>query len=119
MGSSTVGKCDCGFETEELLLGGGMMNFDTVCLFPHYCQNCTSLFNENIYNKDLICPKCKSKNVISYDDKRACSFMKDEVFSWNTQSNLGRDLKLSADNNLCPKCGSFTLNFMPSLLLWD
>jgi len=119
MGSSINGTCECGYVTEELYVGSGRMNYETVCMFPHYCQNCQTLSNENIYDENLICSKCKSSNIIPYDDKRACSFMEHKVLSFDTKDKIGRDVKLSAINNLCPKCKNYKLRFLTGAVMWD
>ncbi len=115
MGTAVVGRCKCGYETKEMFLGGGRMNFQSHCGFPYYCQDCQILFEANIY-EDVICSECKNSNVISYDDARACQFMERSVFDWNTDHKLGRNLKLSASNNLCPKCGNFDLSFAMTMM---
>ena len=110
MGTGVKGYCNCGYKTKEMYLGGGMMNFQTNCTFPHYCQDCDILFEANIY-EDVVCTGCQSKNVIAYDDARACRFMENSVFDWDTKYKIGRNIKLSSLNNLCPKCRNFDLNF--------
>ena len=118
MGSIVIGNCECGYKTEELFLGGGMMNYLEVCKFPHYCQECHTFFIGNIYDKNLVCENCQSENIIAYDDKRACTFMENEVFNDYAKDTIGRDLKLSATNNLCPQCKNYSLNFKP-IGNWD
>ncbi len=118
MGSTIVAKCDCGYESKELFVGAGRMNYEKVCLFPHLCQDCQTFFNGNIYEEET-CPLCRSKNVISYDDKRACRFMEEVVFSWNTKKGIGRNANLSLNNNLCPKCGKYKMLFLGGVIMWD
>jgi len=33
------------------------------------------------------------------------------IFSWNTKSQLGRDIYLTSDNYFCPKCEDISLKF--------
>ena len=48
MGSAVVGWCKCGYETKEMFLGGGRMNFQTHCAL--------GLFNKRISG-------CRSKSL--------------------------------------------------------
>ena len=119
MGSSVLGYCNCGYETGEILIGGGMRNHETYCGFPHYCLDCKHLFTGNIFDQSVSCPKCKSKNVVSYDDRRACQYMEYSIVDWNVKRRLGRELLLSAENNICPKCGEYALFFRTGMTNWD
>ena len=48
-------------------LGGGMANFQTVCLFPVYCSVCRSLQCSNLLNTPVRCKDCGGLSVVAYD----------------------------------------------------
>lgn len=56
----------CGL-SDDLYLGGGMLNFDRFCNFPFACHDCYSLICINLFEPDCICPNCKSNDVTRYD----------------------------------------------------
>ncbi len=117
MGSVIKARCDCGFE-REMLLGGGMRNSTTHCNFPLYCKECRAFLEGNLLKKGLVCPKCKSADVVPYDDANLCSRKGDLVFNWNLEDQVGRHLVLTDGDYVCPKCGKFTLSFM-DVGRWD
>jgi hypothetical protein len=51
MGSILKVKCSCGYESEELLLGGGFRNFMTECAGHFYCDHCGIVSKANILSK--------------------------------------------------------------------
>ncbi len=106
MGSIISAKCNCGFE-KEMFLGGGMQNFTTYCNFPVYCEECRILFESNLFDKEIFCPKCKGTKTIPYDKK--CLQRGTPIFEWNIGD---KTLTLTDGNYLCPKCGSFTMGFV-------
>jgi hypothetical protein len=111
MGSIIKAQCKCGYE-HEMHLGGGMLNFTTNCNFPVFCSKCRSLFEANILDKNLTCPKCHDSDIIPYYDKSLCSEKGNEVFSWNMQEEIGRELILTDGKYLCPNCGQFSMSFV-------
>ena len=50
MGVILQGQCECGFETENLFIGGGMLDFTSICYLPAVCLNCNIFLVKN-YNK--------------------------------------------------------------------
>lgn len=48
MGSIISAHCDCGYNLNEMRLGGGMLDFTTNCSFPYYCEDCSILFEGNV-----------------------------------------------------------------------
>lgn len=118
MGSIIGASCDCGYEKSEMFLGGGMANFNTYCNFPHYCEDCRTLFEADLFDKSRSCPRCKKRNVIAYDDERACKIEGKNVFSWNVQEEIGRNLNLTDGSYICPACGKFNLTFF-DIGCWD
>jgi len=119
MGSSVNALCECGYQASSLI-GGGMANFMEVCHFPFLCEQCREIVEVNLLEKKLRCPKCSSKSVIPYDDKKLLGKAgKLEVASWNMEEQLGRVLRLTDGKYLCPSCGEYKLSFAPGDILWD
>lgn len=119
MGSSVKAQCTCGFE-KDFIIGGGMMNFATFCAFPCYCEKCRNIVEANLISKPLQCPKCKSDNIIPYDNKKLrLSRGKEIVCEWNMEDDLGRNLELYNGNYFCPKCRKMSLKFINSGICWD
>lgn len=61
MGTIVRAECKCGFAVDELLIGGGMLDFNTRYRFPIYCNECKIMFVGNLFAKDIHCTKCKKK----------------------------------------------------------
>jgi hypothetical protein len=109
MGSIVKAKCACGFE-KEFTLGGGYSGTD--CNFPIYCVHCNILFEGNVLDKNLICPSCKTKDVLLYDNEQLCKKKgTEEVFDWNMEEEIGKILILTDGKYWCPECKSFCLSF--------
>ena len=112
MGSSVIASCPCGVD-EQIMIGGGMMNHETCCLFPCSCDSCNSLVEENILSEKLRCPKCKASDLIPYTDPRLEGEKGEhEVVQWGDHSLTNGAYK-------CPKCKKPTLSFQPGGLCWD
>ncbi len=119
MGSEVIATCDCGIR-ENILIGGGMFNFTTTCLFPCCCENCDNVVEVNLLSEDKKCPYCKSKAVISYDDPRMIkSIGNKSVASWNVKDRIGRELIITNGSYWCPKCKNPNLKFEDSGTCWD
>lgn len=119
MGSIISAHCDCGFNRDEMGLGGGMMDFTTNCSFPYYCEDCNMLFEGNALSEKVTCPTCHKEHVYSYDTKKACgSIGEGIVFDWNVKSQIGRTLVLTDGKYICPNCHKFNLRFFQSGF-WD
>lgn len=119
MGSQVIAKCKCGLET-EILIGGGMFNFKTTCLFPCMCESCHGVVEANLLENPVRCPNCNAVNPISYDDPSLSLVSgKNVVASWNMREQLGRELILTDGKYKCPSCGKMTLSFVNSGLCFD
>ncbi len=118
MGLTVLAKCSCGLE-KELLVGGGMDDFTSNCLFPCLCGNCHSIAEVNLLTAELVCPKCGAFNPIPYD--ASClsdSIGQRRVAMWDVQDQLGRTLVLTDGKYKCPKCENMSLEFK-SCGFWD
>jgi hypothetical protein len=108
MGSLVTASCDCGYSV-SLQLGGGMANFEALCLFPVYCHACHALVEANVLDSPIICPGCGGSDVVAYDAPDLIGEPgKQEVFSWHIR---GRSLYLSSGCYLCPECQQMRLRF--------
>ena len=120
MGSSLNAKCRCGFSVEELLVGGGMMNFQSYCGAPAFCDTCADVVVANYFDDKPACPNCK-KAITFYDDpslrrkKSAISKRTPMLFSWT----LGRTFEMRDTEYLCPKCNRVWLKFSDAGIDWD
>jgi hypothetical protein len=134
MGSIVQAKCKCGYESEDLFLGGGMADFGKMLEVPYYCHICQHVGSLNLfkrmttinmidgvepkYRKRLTCKKCRRK--VQYygnfqDDIEKPSIDEDEIaFQWRIpMSSLdnGGDYTLSRTKQYCPKCKNISLLF--------
>jgi Zn finger protein HypA/HybF involved in hydrogenase expression len=119
MGSQVVATCRCGVEA-KILIGGGMLNFDTLCFFPCLCETCHDIVQVNLLEEAKRCPKCKSTTLIPYDDPRLSKTPgKRKVAQCSIEDPLDRDLILTNGNYMCPKCKKLWLRFRKGRLHWD
>jgi hypothetical protein len=68
MGSTVIAACPCGLDTGIIMIGGGMHNFTTVCVFPCLCVRCHAVVTVNLFAKRKRCPQCRTSKIIPYDD---------------------------------------------------
>jgi hypothetical protein len=87
MGGIVTPVCECGTEFNELYLGGGFMNFTTVCDVPIPCFNCGTIFVRNIFKIEHRCPKCRRKVQFYGRIVKEESGETDYVFSWSYDDN--------------------------------
>ena len=110
MGDIATAHCECGYSI-DLVLGGGMANFQTVCQFPVYCRKCRSLQCFNLLDAPISCNKCGGLDVKAYDSPELIGEAgTGEVFSWHL-AGLYRVLHLSDGRYLCPNCQQLRLRF--------
>lgn len=108
MGSMLKPICACGYESDQIPVGGGMSNFNVFCGFPAICAKCKKVVVLNYLEADHHCPTCHGA-VTFYDDPSTHGDGKMTVFDWNLED--GKKLRLSESQNLCPRCGKKTLKF--------
>jgi len=111
MGTICSAECKCGYKTKELFLGGGMMNFETECSFPYYCQECNKLFIGNIYNKKVTCSECNSTDVVAYNKKEMISPFDTDIMVISETISFPDNLSLTNREYFCPKCQEYHLKF--------
>ena len=111
MGSQVIASCGCGVKA-EISIGGGMMDFTTICLFPCLCNSCRNVVETNLLSKTPECPGCGTANPTPYDDPRVVGSPGENIVSeWNVEEHLGRELTLTDGSYKCPKCEKMTLRF--------
>jgi len=122
MGSMIQAKCSCGYKSDELLVGGGFINFMIKCSLPFYCDHCSIVSTTNILSKSGIkkynrCPMCKRK-VQCYGEIReeAYDYSENYVFDWLI--NDDKRYILPEGLHHCPKCKENNLKFFSSGC-WD
>tara|TARA_Y100001973_G_C5195364_1_gene333871 strand:+ start:2052 stop:2423 length:372 start_codon:yes stop_codon:yes gene_type:complete len=109
MGSMIQSQCKCGYESDELYLGGGMMDMGEKCELPFNCEKCKFVFSRNVLNnleikKYNLCPKCRKKvnyygKIVEQD---SIDIYNENVFNWNI--DFDKTYVLENENNFCPKC---------------
>ena len=122
MGSILRAKCKCGFTSETILAGGGMLNFHEVCNAPAICLNCNLFLIKNYMKKYSKCPKCRKKvtfyNNPQIQKKMPESYKKyNEIFCWYIDKIKGT-FRLPDTQYFCPNCKEMTLEFF-DLGNWD
>lgn len=66
MGALIEASCKCGHK-QGFAVGGGMRNHLTYCNFPCYCDDCGAIFGANLFESDIECSECGSRNFKPYD----------------------------------------------------
>ncbi len=120
-------SCSCGFVAENLMLGGGMRNFQTFYGAPGMCQACGEFVGVNYRDPGAVCSLCGG-SVRLYNDPAMQQGPNDtdEKPSWDElrqeappkpgqQGNfwLPRDATY-----LCPQCHQRQMRFLQSGM-WD
>lgn len=112
MGLDAIASCECGF-TATAPIGGGMLDCDRTFCFPALCKKCNGLVTVNLLKKSLSCPKCRSTDVVPYDQPELVKVVGSKrVVEWD-----GR--YLTDGTYFCPGCGQFTLTFKDAGIRWD
>ncbi len=115
MGIKLRGLCKCGFDTGDIFVGAGFMNFMDTCNAPAICLNCNEFLVRNYMKKnEARCPGCDGK-VTFYDDPSLYdpSAKIEEhgyLFIWRV-ADKDEFFKLPDTSFLCPKCKNMTLVF--------
>ena len=124
MGSAITARCKCGFESDSILVGGGMRNFKTVCHMPGVCRNCNRFVVANYLAKRPRCPECGKKITFYNDPSLQASEGESEdqdkrtIFEWNVPPPH-KSILLTDTRYYCPKCGRMDLRFEDGGILWD
>ena len=122
MGSMLQSQCKCGFESDCLSVGGGMMDFNEKCWTLCYCDECELVMSINILTKEgkkgyYRCTKCK-KRVKYYGEvgEDTFEYQDDYIFDWGI--NIEKRYFLKDKLYYCPKCKKEEMKFY-STGCWD
>ncbi|MBT8586680.1 hypothetical protein G6679_00070 [Polynucleobacter paneuropaeus] len=110
MGQVVKVSCKCGLETSTTI-GGNRANYMKNSTFPFYCEK-DGLISVN-YREEIKCPYCQSKEIRQYG-KLPISIGEDRF-----PAIQSFDYKANKQGNLCPKCKEMTLEFGPTLMMFD
>lgn len=116
MGGIIKAHCKCGFESENIYAGGGMLNFHEICNAPAICLNCNIFLIKNYMKKHSKCSECRGK-VTFYNDLQVQEQVSEsykwynDMFSWNVSDEKG-EFRLPDTKYLCPKCNKMTMEFL-------
>jgi Zn finger protein HypA/HybF involved in hydrogenase expression len=124
MGQILTAICKCGYEKNELLIGGGMFTFMEVCNVVCYCENCKEVETYNAIRDDINdttmplirneirCEKCGNK-VTMYGIFTSEDTINDKYcYKWRFDDD--HIYLLEMGNHYSPQCGKNTLEFIPS-----
>ena len=115
MGHSVVASCSCGYESGELMIGGGRSDFQVNCSFPAYCREGDHLVSVNMFDDLMKCPDGHKGNPIPYNDG---SLIKDLGTCVANRDHDDHPLELTYGAYFCPRCHKFELVF-DDCGLWD
>lgn len=119
MGSQVIAMCPCGLYA-EILIGGGMMDFETTCYYPAVCEHCHRLVQIDVLEDGPECPECGATDPIPYDDPRLQARPGGHVAEeWRPGDAACGRVVLTEGEYRCPACGQMTLTFTDSGLVWD
>lgn len=110
MGMMVQPKCKCNHEFENLNLGGGFSDFKTSCIVPLPCFNCKDVFGLNIFNKQHLCPKCRTKGT-PYGEISSNPSPNLLVFEWEIDFENSSTYELEDKKYTCPVCMDMELTF--------
>ncbi len=109
MGSIAIASCSCGYESGELMIGGGMDSFRHTCTFPAYCREGGHLVTVNMFDEPRRCPDGHKGISVPFNDGSLLEKRGPQVVaSWNHQ---GHTLELTNGAYLCPYCHKCRLTF--------
>jgi predicted RNA-binding Zn-ribbon protein involved in translation (DUF1610 family) len=119
MGSAMTAQCKCGYK-RSVMIGGGVSNFMTTCLFPVLCTACNQLVQSNLLAERPVCPECGSDAIVPYDDRSLIKTAgSNQGASRKNPGEPNRQAILKNGHYYCPGCKKYTLTFRDSGLLWD
>lgn len=115
MGTLLKATCECGFESDYIHLGHGMLGEGKFCYAPAVCLNCNLFLEKDYYKKYSKCPDCRKK-VVFYNDssvqkkKDDNDKNNDNIFSWGIPDEE-KYFELPDTYYYCPACGKITMRF--------
>ncbi|KAA6182588.1 hypothetical protein F2Q65_17570 [Thiohalocapsa marina] len=117
MGSSVIATCSaCGYQSEPLMIGGGMADFHALCAFPAYCAKGNHLLTINLFDDPCRCRTHRAVALPYNDPALVGEAGRNIVVSWNFDN---RTAILTDGRYFCPACHQNTLSFADYGLMWD
>jgi DNA-directed RNA polymerase subunit RPC12/RpoP len=103
MGQIFRAVCKCGYEnSQHVLLGAGMMDFDRSCLVPARCAKCKSILSVELLRPQVSCPDCRVAVELLVTISPASEAI-DGDHAWKLPD--GRHVVLADPPYECPRCG--------------
>jgi hypothetical protein len=129
MGFTIMPICKhCGYKTESISIGGGRMNYLTVCGAPALNIENNEIETINLYNykktivirkkflyffnRKVIVEKINDKYVPYYEPKMFIEDKEIGTHNWH-------DKHYKKSKNYCPKCKTFNLDFVDGGIMFD
>jgi hypothetical protein len=106
MGMILAGKCKCCDFEKEFRFGGNRYNCETVCMLPAIDKETGEFVELNYYNF-----QDSESNFLFYNDEK----LKTKDLESNEKFQ-NFDVEINQQNNFCPKCKKYHLNFIFILL---
>lgn len=108
MGLIYCAACPCGFQKEDLFLGGGMRGPPEQTLWPAFCSECSDLVLIDLAHPEQPCPNCGAPAPLRYDDPALIGARHEKnsmtSFTWG-------DEELPSASFQCPKCREHRMKF--------
>jgi hypothetical protein len=114
MGTTLQAYCSCGYESDILSVGGGMMDMGQVCYAPALSRRRKEVVARD-YLKDPQ-PKSWARDIIWYKDSKLRGDKKysdEPVVYWSDLFDMP-DI-----NYFCPACEKMTMRFKFGGIRWD
>lgn len=108
MGTMIQAKCECGFSSDEIFQGSGMIE-TRKDMEPAYCEKCHRLVVLNYLDLKPHCPHCRSE--VRFYNNPSLQRTPNKKKTDNEFIRWGNFLLPDAEY-LCPQCGKMTMRFL-------
>ena len=113
MSTAHQASCSCGYKV-DFIVGGTRYRYQEESFFPFLCDGC-GFVSLNIQVSSPICPKFLLGHIYQYGQEPASKREGQDTFPavqcWG--------YKAFRENNKCPKCEKYTLNFSAPTAFFD
>ena len=113
MSTAHQASCSCGYKV-DFIVGGTRSRYQEESFFPFLCDGC-GFVSVNIQASPPICPGCLSGDISQYGQEPVSKREEQDTFPavqcWG--------YKAFKENNKCPKCEKYTLNFSGPTAFFD
>lgn len=107
MGVLLSARCPCGYCASNILLGAGMMTFNTRCSVPALCPQCGEVVTAELADLSPACPTCRG-GVDVYSTTGDIGEAPAETWNFG-----GNPVSVPLDGQTCPRCHEESLVFVP------